>query len=197
MRFGGLARPAAEDFAGRGAGQYRACVKEGAAQRALSILAKNDDPTSPLRKGYPQDALFAGNKVVPSDKPERGISHVAVMPRRFSTCEKLTLLNRRNHQTSLFRMHLPRKDYQQVRFSDSGGVRRTPETGDALFAGNKVELRGVNKVGGARTRRELFCSGRLQAGPLPRKGYLLRRNVYQQDELSPQHRVALFAGSKG
>jgi hypothetical protein len=57
---------------------------------ALSILAKNDDPTSPLRKGYPQDALFAGNK---------------------------------------------------------------------------VELRGANKVGGARTRRELFCSGRLQAGP--------------------------------
>src|ERR1700732_1295801 len=28
---------------------------------------------------------------------------------------------------------------------------------------------------------------------LARKGYLLRRNVYQQDELSPVKRVALFA----
>jgi hypothetical protein len=31
---------------------------------------------------------------------------------------------------------------------------------------------------------------------LARKGYLPRRNVYQQDELSPQHKVALFALNK-
>jgi len=116
-----LARPAAEDFDRAGFGSIPGLHEGTGGAMALSILAKNDDPTSPLRKGYPRDALFAGNK---------------------------------------------------------------------------VELRGANKVGGARTRRELFCSGRLQAGPLPRKGYLLRRNVYQQDELSPQHRVALFAGSK-
>jgi hypothetical protein len=33
-------------------------------------------------------------------------------------------------------------------------------------------------------------------GPLPQKGHPPRRNVYQQDELSPQHKDALFAGSK-
>src|ERR1700730_17065402 len=33
-------------------------------------------------------------------------------------------------------------------------------------------------------------------GSLPQKGYLPRRNVYQQDELSPQHKDALFAGEK-
>jgi hypothetical protein len=36
---------------------------------------QSGDPASPPRKGYQQDALFAGSKVVPSDEPERRTSH--------------------------------------------------------------------------------------------------------------------------
>jgi hypothetical protein len=90
MRFGGACAARCGRFCPAGCGSIPGLREGRGGTTALSILAKNDDPTSPLRKGYPQDALFAGNK---------------------------------------------------------------------------VELRGANKVGGARTRRELFCSGRLQAGP--------------------------------
>src|SRR6266581_3996713 len=62
--------------------------------------------------------------------PLRRISHIAVMSRRFSTRQKLIPLNLTNYQLPLFRMHPPRKGYQQ----------------DALFAGNKVELSPLYKV---------------------------------------------------
>jgi len=41
---------------------------------------------------------------------------------------------------------LPARVHPQVRSSDSGGLHRTPGTGDALFADNKVELSPANKV---------------------------------------------------
>src|ERR1700730_14923638 len=40
----------------------------------------------------------------------------------------------------------------------------------------------------------LYSCGKIDTAA-PRKGYLLRRNVYQQDELSPRNGVALSAGN--
>jgi hypothetical protein len=53
-----------------------------------------------------------------------------LMSRRFSARQKLIPLNLTNYQLPLFRMHPPRKGYQQ----------------DALFAGNKVEFSPLYKV---------------------------------------------------
>jgi hypothetical protein len=41
-------------------------------QSISAARTESTDPISPPRKGYPQDALFAGNQVVPSEYHERG-----------------------------------------------------------------------------------------------------------------------------
>ena len=69
--------------------------------------------------------------VIPSDEPERGISRIAVVVYIVRIlAKKLVLLDRPSPQLPPFRMHPPRKGYQQ----------------DALFAGNKVEFSPLYKV---------------------------------------------------
>ena len=97
-----------------------------AASQRCRFSPKNGDAISIaiLREHRERGAQFALRM------PLRRISHIAVMWRRFSARQKLIPLNLTNYQLPLFRMHPPRKGYQQ----------------DALFAGNKVELSPLYKV---------------------------------------------------
>src|SRR5207245_9896899 len=55
MRLGGLAQPAVEDFAGRGAGQYRACMKERAA-----LWPCRFSPKTTIRPALCEKATYCG-----------------------------------------------------------------------------------------------------------------------------------------
>jgi hypothetical protein len=100
--------------------------------RTISLM-RQENLTIPVgssgsaAKGYLQDELSPVNAVVPSEQRE---------PRDLSVPSPI---DESIHPTSPPRKgYQPRRNvYQQVRFSDSGGVRRTPDTGDELSLQHK------------------------------------------------------------
>jgi Fe-S-cluster containining protein len=203
------------------------------------------------QKGYPQDALFAGDKVPPFpffiENP--GESHLRdelspvnrVEPARETSPEPLPdrcqfffsdgrqcRMPRSEIHPSLCRFHAEREDqlfgdpapggnvvgaaldlpelHSACRdLTTTTGVNRALAQVFRLLAQRRISRQEAATFGHlAQLLLRSISAMRVLAGEspaanvyhLPQKGHPPRRNVYQQDELSPQHKDALFAGDK-
>ena len=109
---------------------------------------KTGHPASPPRKGGQQDALFAGDKVIPSDEPERGTSSEPLPGRcQFAFSDgRQCRMSRSDIHPSLCRYHAEREDqlFGEPGVCVAGASLDLPELYSAC--GGLSTATGVNRV---------------------------------------------------
>jgi hypothetical protein len=133
------------------------------------LLLQTADPTSPPRKGYQQDALFAGNKVVPSSRERHqqdALSPAKEVQRESRDLSIPSPIDQSIHPArpsgeSADPTRSSGERHQQVRLADSGGVHRAPDTGDPLLPAKEVQRQPRDPLQDAQNQQ--IPSLRLQA----------------------------------